>query len=313
MRLEKVVQVLKKMNSYLSGASLDIFFNGEVVWVNSGFVVGKVEVDEKVDLCGKVMKVDFDVLEKVFISKKVEKVEVDGGKVKVDKGDYEVEISVVDEVVVERDVVEEEGKEVNLSVLKVEGFEMDKLWKRSLVDLLDVVWVKEGRVISISSDYLMVGNVKSEVELDMSRWVYLFMEDVKGSVERVINYENVVRLEFDGGYIDVVKRVVNELNLDIVKSVEEKFIGKELKEFDKVVVEAFDGEVYLVDLGDKYGVEVQDKRYFVRSKRKGMKKYYVEDKFLDYLLQSEGVVIEEGIMKLKKGDVDLYVMLKEGF
>ena len=313
MRLERVVQILRKMNSYLTGSSLDIFFNGEVVWVNSGFVLGRVEVSDKVDLKGKLLKVDFDVLEKVFVEGGIEDVLVEAGRLRIDKGSYEVEVAVVDEVVLVEREIEGEGEEVDLRKMKVSGFEMAKLWKRSLVDLLDVVWVKSGKVISISSDYLMVGDVGSEADMDMSRWVWLFIDDVQGDVRRVVNYENVVRLEFDSGYVDVVKRVVNELNFEIVKEVEERFVGERLRDFDRMVVERFDGEVFLLDLGDRYGVEVQDKRYFVRSKERGMKRYYIEDKFLDYLLQSEGVVVKDGIMKLKRGDVSLYVMLKEGF
>lgn len=325
MRVKDVIDCLKVIRKYrFSGGELDVYWTKDKLYLFSGYIVGEFDLIDFIDFGkGVMLKLDLSLAEKVFLVGSVEDVKVREDEVVLGKEGYEVMLKSVS--FMERDVVlnelksirdRGEGVEVDVSLMYVDGFDLSKLWTRSGVDLLDVVWVKNRKLICIGTDYVVVGSCLYSGEVDLSRWIYLFFWEVKDKVVKVLNFANVVRVVFDGGWVDISKRVLCESGIDdIVDGLIGRFSDRK---GSKVLIDFVDmfseGDVYIVcENNEVKGFEVFMKGVKVISRGvDGGVRYRIEEKFLDMVLEADEVCFVDGVLRLRKGDMDVYVLLREG-
>lgn len=323
----KVVKILRLLNRGFGRVIDKVYLGRGSVYFDGGYVVGRFDnVGGLEGLGDRVVELGLRDLEVLF-EDRVD-VRVEGGVVVFDKGVYEVRVGVVGGIVeggVGFGGVREEGVILDLDDVVFSGFDVRGLFGENVLGLVEECLVEGGRVVVVNPVWVLVGRVRYSGErVGVSRGLLVVGDELRGmGVKVVVGGDEVVLRFGEEGFVRVGKRVmVGKEGVDRVLEMVDGW-GREGECMEMVDLswvrdwERGEGIVLYVKEGRVVGVEVSGVGVNVRGGLfdvVGVEKYRVGAKFVRYVVEAEaGVLIGGRVLRLRKGDSDLYIaVMKEG-
>lgn len=313
MEIRDVLKIIKAVNKGFGGVVKSVYLSEGKCWFDSSYLVGSFVVEGLVGFGSSVVELKIDEVELLF--RDDVSVRVEDKVVVFDKGGYVVKVVVVGSVVDRVGSVDISGEEVELDDIVMKGFDLSSLLSENVMMLMDSCVVMDNKVIIINPVWVCVGRVGYGGErLEVSKGLLLSGKDLRGSGVKVVLGKENLFLKFGSGVVgigrrqgvksDILDRVMSKLVYDesLLSDIKGLEWLKDWGKSDEVIIwcdsdgRIVGGEVYRGSVGVEGGID------------KGVAKYRVGEKFVSYLNDSDaGVVVNDRVLWVRKGDMDLYI------